>query len=106
MDGQAAVVQGPRRHDEAVAGVLRVREVDLPNGTYYVQVTANPEGHLYESNVNNNISLRQVILGGSPGARTVTVPRGRNRASTAALPRWSPARPATWHRRRAFPASL
>ncbi len=47
---------------------------DLPNGTYYVQVVANPEGNLYESNVNNNVSLRQVILGGTPGARTVTVP--------------------------------
>lgn len=47
---------------------------DLPNGTYYVQVIANPDHNLYESNLNNNVSLRQVILGGSPGARTVTVP--------------------------------
>jgi hypothetical protein len=47
---------------------------DLPNGTYYVQVTANPEHNLYESDLTNNVSLRQVILGGSPGARTVTVP--------------------------------
>jgi Lysyl oxidase len=47
---------------------------DLPNGTFYVQVIANPDQNLYESDVTNNISLRQVILGGSPGARTVTVP--------------------------------
>jgi uncharacterized protein YaiE (UPF0345 family) len=47
---------------------------DLPNGTYYVQIIANPDHNLYESNLDNNVSLRQVILGGSPGARTVTVP--------------------------------
>ena len=47
---------------------------NLPNGTYYVQVVANPEHRLYESNLSNNVSLRQVILGGKPGARTVTVP--------------------------------
>jgi len=47
---------------------------DLPNGTYYVEVVANPDHNLYESDLTNNVSLRQVILGGSPGARTVTVP--------------------------------
>lgn len=47
---------------------------DLPNGTYYVQVIANPDHNLHESDLTNNVSLRQVILGGSPGARTVTVP--------------------------------
>lgn len=47
---------------------------DLPNGTYYVQIIANPEHNLYESNLDNNVSLRQVVLGGTPGARTVTVP--------------------------------
>jgi Lysyl oxidase len=47
---------------------------DLPNGTYYVQVTANPDHNLYEANLDNNVSLRQVVLGGTPGARTVTVP--------------------------------
>jgi hypothetical protein len=47
---------------------------DLPNGTYYVQVIANPDHNLYESDLTNNSSLRQVILGGSPGARTVNVP--------------------------------
>ncbi|WP_432157493.1 MULTISPECIES: lysyl oxidase family protein [unclassified Streptomyces] len=47
---------------------------DLPNGTYYIQVTANPEKRLHEANLKNNVSLRKVVLGGTPGARTVQVP--------------------------------
>ncbi|MFE7839269.1 lysyl oxidase family protein [Streptomyces sp. NPDC057474] len=47
---------------------------DLPNGTYYIQVIANPENRLQETNHKNNIALRKVILGGDPGARTVQVP--------------------------------
>jgi hypothetical protein len=47
---------------------------DLPNGTYYIEVAANPDHKLYESNTKNNVSHRKVILGGEPGARTVTVP--------------------------------
>ncbi|WP_060883933.1 lysyl oxidase family protein, partial [Streptomyces caniscabiei] len=46
----------------------------LPNGTYYIQVVANPENRLQESNHKNNIALRKVILGGTEGARTVQVP--------------------------------
>jgi hypothetical protein len=46
----------------------------LPNGTYYIEVKANPEKRLVESDLKNNTSLRKVILGGTPGARTVTVP--------------------------------
>ncbi|MFE9995939.1 lysyl oxidase family protein [Streptomyces avermitilis] len=46
----------------------------LPNGTYYIQVIANPEKRLQETNLNNNVALRKVVLGGTPGARTVTVP--------------------------------
>ncbi|MEU6227193.1 lysyl oxidase family protein [Streptomyces sp. NPDC047042] len=46
----------------------------LPNGTYYIQVIANPEKRLQESNLNNNVALRKVILGGTDGARTVKVP--------------------------------
>jgi hypothetical protein len=46
----------------------------VPNGTYYIEVTANPEKKLYESNTNNNTSYRKVILGGKTGARTVTTP--------------------------------
>jgi hypothetical protein len=47
---------------------------DVPNGTYYIEVAANPANRLKESNTANNTSLRQVILGGKPGARTLKVP--------------------------------
>ncbi|WP_240982926.1 lysyl oxidase family protein [Streptomyces sp. S3(2020)] len=47
---------------------------DLPNGTYYIQVIANPEKRLQETNLNNNVALRKVILSGEPGKRTVKVP--------------------------------
>lgn len=47
----------------------------LPNGTYQVEVVANPEGHLFETSTSNNISSRTIVLGGKPGARTVTVPK-------------------------------
>jgi hypothetical protein len=47
---------------------------DLPNGTYYIEVAANPADRLFESNTTNNSSLRKVILNGEPGARTVEVP--------------------------------
>lgn len=47
---------------------------DLPNGTYYIQVIANPEKRLQETNTDNNVALRKVVLGGEPGARTVNVP--------------------------------
>ncbi|HEY3956640.1 MAG TPA: lysyl oxidase family protein [Streptosporangiaceae bacterium] len=46
----------------------------VPNGTYYVEVTANPERVLYETSTRNDVSLRKVILGGTPGHRTVKVP--------------------------------
>ncbi|MFD3656263.1 lysyl oxidase family protein [Streptomyces sp. NPDC058620] len=46
----------------------------LANGTYYIQVLANPEKRLKETNLKNNSALRKVVLGGTPGARTVTVP--------------------------------
>jgi len=47
---------------------------DLPNGTYWVRVTANPAGRLKELTKTNNKALRKVILGGTPGDRTVEVP--------------------------------
>lgn len=46
----------------------------LPNGVYYIQVTANPQKLLSETGGAFSTSLRKVILGGSPGHRTVTVP--------------------------------
>jgi hypothetical protein len=47
---------------------------DLPNGTYYIQVLANPAKKLTELSATNNSSLRQIILGGTPTERTLTVP--------------------------------
>ncbi|RSS57331.1 lysyl oxidase family protein [Streptomyces sp. WAC01280] len=47
---------------------------DVPNGTYYIQVLANPAKRLKETNLDNNSALRKVVLGGAPGRRTVTVP--------------------------------
>lgn len=46
----------------------------VPNGTYYVEIIANPEHLLYETNRHNDVSLRRIILGGTPGHRTVRVP--------------------------------
>ncbi|WP_328468531.1 lysyl oxidase family protein [Actinoplanes sp. NBC_00393] len=47
---------------------------DLPNGTYWIQVLANPENRLAELDTKNNSALRQIVLGGTPDARTLTVP--------------------------------
>jgi lysyl oxidase len=47
---------------------------DLPNGTYYIEVHANPLGLLHEQDTANNIQLREVILKGKPGNRSVEVP--------------------------------
>ncbi|MGP4010629.1 lysyl oxidase family protein [Streptomyces sp. 4N124] len=47
---------------------------DVPNGTYYIQVVANPEKRLKETTTANNVALRKIVLGGTPGARTVKVP--------------------------------
>jgi hypothetical protein len=46
----------------------------VPNGTYYIEVTANPLRLLHETTARNDVSLRKVILGGTPGHRTVRVP--------------------------------
>jgi len=58
---------------QAVAG-QSFNITNLPNGTYYIEVIANPRKVLHESNVDNDVSLRKVILGGTPGHRTVRVP--------------------------------
>jgi len=46
----------------------------LRNGTYYIEIIANPNKVLHETNYRNNVSLRKIILGGTPGHRTVKVP--------------------------------
>ena len=48
---------------------------NLPNGTYYVAVEANPVGNLSEVSTANNISYRKVILKGSGDNRRVAVPK-------------------------------
>ncbi|MCW2768296.1 MAG: hypothetical protein JWO11_4255 [Nocardioides sp.] len=45
----------------------------LPNGTYYIAVTANPNNTLVEASTDNNQTLRKVHIGGSLGHRTVRV---------------------------------
>lgn len=47
---------------------------DLPNGTYYIEIVANPEHLLHETNTANDVSLRKVIISGKPGHRRVRVP--------------------------------
>ena len=46
----------------------------VANGTYYIEVAANPLRVLHETTTRNDISLRKVILGGTPGHRTAAVP--------------------------------
>ena len=46
----------------------------VPNGTYYIEVVANPLRLLHETSTRNDVSLRKVVLGGTPGHRTVKVP--------------------------------
>jgi hypothetical protein len=55
----------------------------LPNGVYYIEVTANPLGKLHETNTSNNVRLRKVILSGTLGNRTVRVPPWRGIDSEA-----------------------
>jgi len=47
---------------------------DIPNGTYYIEIIANPEHLLYETSRHNDVSLRRIIIGGTRGHRTVRVP--------------------------------
>ncbi|MFC8943277.1 lysyl oxidase family protein, partial [Streptomyces griseoincarnatus] len=46
----------------------------VPNGTYQIKITVNPKGTLHEQTLTNNVSYRTVVLGGTPGKRTVKVP--------------------------------
>lgn len=47
---------------------------NLPNGTYYIAVEANPLKTLHEVSTDNNVELREIRLKGRPGARRVVVP--------------------------------
>jgi hypothetical protein len=46
----------------------------LPNGTYYLEVVANPEHVLHETSYANDVSLRKIIISGKKGHRHVFVP--------------------------------
>jgi hypothetical protein len=41
----------------------------VPNGTYQIQVVANPHGTLFETTASDNVALRTVFLSGTPGHR-------------------------------------
>ena len=43
----------------------------VPNGSYQVKVEANPTDVIAEANLDNNVSVRTVTLGGTRGHRTV-----------------------------------
>ena len=45
----------------------------VKNGTYYIEVAANPDTVLYERSTKNNVSRREVVIGGTKGKRTVDV---------------------------------
>ena len=45
----------------------------VKNGTYYIEVAANPDKVLYEGSRKNNVSLRKVVIGGAKNKRTVVV---------------------------------
>jgi hypothetical protein len=47
---------------------------DLPNGVYHIEIVANPERALHEHDTANNVSHRRIVIGGTPGDRTVEVP--------------------------------
>ncbi|HSV41429.1 MAG TPA: lysyl oxidase family protein [Nocardioidaceae bacterium] len=45
---------------------------ELPNGTYYIAVIANPKHRLVESDTTNNVAYRKIVLKGRGVNRTVT----------------------------------
>jgi hypothetical protein len=47
---------------------------NLENGTYYIEVTANPAGSLFEQTDANNTELREIRLKGKDDNRRVVVP--------------------------------
>ena len=48
---------------------------NLPNGTYYIAVEANPFGVIHETATDNNNSYRKFYLRGSGDNRHVVVPQ-------------------------------
>jgi Lysyl oxidase len=46
---------------------------NVPNGTYFIEVTANPFSNLHEPDETNNVAYRKIFIGGTRGNRTVRV---------------------------------
>ena len=65
----------------------------VPDGTYYIEVAANPEKVLYETTTSNDLSYRKIILGGTPGPHRggAALARARSGALTDRRPRPGPA---------------
>lgn len=59
---------------------------DLPNGTYFIRVEANPGGLLHEQTATNNVELREIVVTGKPGHRGVEVPPWNGIDSESGLP--------------------
>ena len=60
---------------------------DLPNGSYGLEIVVDPRRRLVQaSRANDRVVRRQILLGGQPGARTVTVAgvEGRRHGGRAA----------------------
>lgn len=62
---------GDTYHQSVAGQALNIS--DLPNGRYFIEVTVNPSGKLYDVSADNDSTLRRVRIGGKPGARTVRV---------------------------------
>ena len=60
-------------YDQSKAGQA-FNITSLPDGTYYIEIIANPEHLLHEVTQANDISLRKVIITGPAGHRHVRVP--------------------------------
>ena len=58
---------------------------DLPNGPYGLEVAVDPRRRLVQSSRANDRVVRPIVLGGRPGARTVTVPAWKGVDTEAAL---------------------
>ena len=59
----------------------------LKNGTYYIEVRANPEKKLSEASTSNNVSYRKVKIAAGPGTARSRSPRSASsRSRTTATP--------------------
>lgn len=58
---------------------------DLPNGRYGLEIAVDPRRRLVQASRANDRVVRPIVLGGRPGARTVTVPAWKGIDTEAAL---------------------